>query len=252
MITRSLSSCKPDTLEKPMYGKPALNCAFCCLYIVRSKVDGFVMLQVDDLMGARDTSVKSDSRGTQPFYQHQSRLQVSNHLSEDHTQYCGADVCQRSPLGAVEIKFETYTQKLKPVTCDKQALDRLDPKELRTFRGMCGALPWHATQATPALSCRASRQQSEDAHPMASSADDADEALRFRWSQCLYVASTHDLVFVCFSDGTSSVRHDSGSQRGHLIAASHLLRVDRRRVSQRHRRLDIPSPAQRVSQQSAL
>ena len=40
-------------------------------------------------------------------------------LSEDDMQNCGADVYQRGLPGTVEIKFETLTRKLKPVTINK-------------------------------------------------------------------------------------------------------------------------------------
>ena len=66
------------------------------------------------------------------------------------------------------------------------------------------------------------------ANPMSSSVNGANKTVRFLKSNVFpglrsqNGAPTDDLVFVCFSDAAWAVRHESGSQGGHLTVACRL------------------------------
>ena len=119
------------------------------------KVDGFVLLYVDDLLGAGDTSGGGNSCWPKRLPKIKAAFKYRTWLSDDHMTYCGGGVVQKGPPGTVELKFEAYAKKLKPVTLDKPrggGERPLDAKELRMFRGLLGALQWPASQAYPGLS----------------------------------------------------------------------------------------------------
>ena len=207
-----------------------------CLYLSfnsQNKLDGMIILHVDDMLGAGDTW----SDGKASWKRRVTELKLTFNFREwqdgQDLEYCGAEITVHNlETNGFSLRHSKYAKKLKPISIDKHRVTKVEEPvndtELKQLRGLLCSLQWPATQSCPHLQATVSLLMGEMAKGTVQTALNANKALRFFKTNSdvgidfvPIISDLDDAAFVTMTDAAWGVRTDGSSQSGYLIFLVH-------------------------------
>ena len=207
-----------------------------CLYLSfnsKNKLDGLVVLHVDDMLGAGDELTDDNPSWRRRIAQLKSTFNFREWQNGQDLEYCGAEITVHNiETDGFSLRHSKYAKKLKPITIDKHRINKVtepvNATELKQLRGLLCSLQWPATQSCPHLQATVSLLMGEMAKGTVQTALNANKALRFFKSNSdvgidfvPVISDLDDAAFITMTDAAWGVRADGSSQSGYLIFLAH-------------------------------